>query len=269
MTQRVIDGRTVFVLGGGGALGAYQAGALLALLRRGVVPDVIYGASVGALNGAYLAHDPTAVRAESLLGWWTGTQAREVLAPGAWQRARGIAAALRGAEALFDERPLRRMIARHVGAHDIAELAVPLVVTTTCLDCARPVHHSQGAIADVLVASCALPGLFAPVACWTGIGTSMPACCAAYRCARLWTRPARRTGSSCSTVRWPRSPAGPAAPRAPTPARPAARCARSGLSMPRVITLPRPSPFPASCRRCSTPSRWPAPARMSLRSARE
>ena len=163
MTQRVTDGRTAFVLGGGGALGAYQAGALLSLLSRGIVPDVIYGASVGSLNGAYLAHDPTAERAASLVRWWTGAQAREVLAPGAWQRARGVAAALRGAEALFDERPLRRMISRHVGAHDIAELAVPLVVTTTCLDCARPVHHGQGAIADVLVASCALPGLFAPV----------------------------------------------------------------------------------------------------------
>ena len=163
MTQQAGNGRTVFVLGGGGALGAYQAGAILTLLRSGVVPDVIYGASVGSLNGAYLGHDPTAARAESLVGWWTGEQARRVLAPGVWQRARGIAAALRGAEALFDERPLRAMIARHVGAHDIAELAVPLIVTTTCLDCARPVHHTQGAIADVLVASCALPGLFTPV----------------------------------------------------------------------------------------------------------
>jgi hypothetical protein len=55
------------------------------------------------------------------------------------------------------------MIERHVGAHDIAELAIPLLVTTTCLDCARPIQHSQGAIADVLVASCALPGLFPAV----------------------------------------------------------------------------------------------------------
>ena len=157
------DGRTVFVLGGGGALGAYQAGALRAILEHGVVPDVIYGASVGALNGAYLAHDPGPGRARELVRWWRGDQVREVLSPSPWNRVRGAAAAIGGADALFDQRPLRRLIDQHVGAHDIAELAIPLVVTTTCLDCGQPVHHSHGAIDDVLVASCALPGLFPSV----------------------------------------------------------------------------------------------------------
>jgi predicted acylesterase/phospholipase RssA len=157
------SGRVVLVLGGGGALGAYQAGALLALLERGVVPDAIYGASVGALNGAFLARDPSRRRAEQLARWWTSPQARAVLTPSRWNRLRGVAAALGGADALLDARPLRRMIDRHVGAHDVAELAVPLVVTTTCLDCGRPVHHGQGPIADVLAASCALPGLFPAV----------------------------------------------------------------------------------------------------------
>ena len=156
-------GRIVFVLGGGGALGGYQAGALLALAEGDVSPDVIYGASVGALNGAYLAHDPGRRRARELIRWWRGEHVREVLSPSRWNRARGVASALGGADALFDQRPLRRLIDRHVGAHDIAELAVPLVVTTTCVDCGQAVHHGHGAIADVLVASCALPGLFPPV----------------------------------------------------------------------------------------------------------
>lgn len=39
-----------FVLGGGGFKGAYQAGVLLALERRGIKPDVIIGTSVGAIN---------------------------------------------------------------------------------------------------------------------------------------------------------------------------------------------------------------------------
>ena len=156
-------GRTVFVLGGGGALGAYQAGALRALLEQDVVPDVIYGASVGALNGAYLAHDPGRRRARELVRWWRSGVVREVLSPSPWNRIRGAAAALGGADALLDQRPLRRLIDQHVGAHDIAELAVPLVVTTTCLDCGQAVQHSHGAITDVLVASCALPGLFPAV----------------------------------------------------------------------------------------------------------
>lgn len=159
----VAPGRTVFVLGGGGALGAYQAGALRALIECGVVPDVIYGASVGALNGAYLAHDPSRQRVDELAQWWRGDAVREVLIPSPWNRFRGAAAALGGAAALLDQRPLRRLVNQHVGAHDIAELAVPLVVTTTCLECAQAVHHSHGAVADVLAASCALPGLFPAV----------------------------------------------------------------------------------------------------------
>lgn len=156
-------GRTVFVLGGGGALGAYQAGALLALLEYGIVPDAVYGASVGALNGAFLAHDPGPARAAELVRWWTGEQLRDVLRPAFGRRLRGLAAALAGADSLLAATPLRRLIGRHVGAHDLAELAVPLTVTTTCLECGRAVHHRTGPIEDVLAASCALPGLFPAV----------------------------------------------------------------------------------------------------------
>lgn len=162
-TGSIAAGRTVFVLGGGGALGAYQAGALQALLEHGVVPDAIYGASVGALNGAFLAREPSVRTAGALVRWWRGKHVRDVLSPSPWNRIRGVTSALAGADALFDQRPLRRLVDQHVGAHDIAELAVPLVVTTTCLDCGRAVHHGHGAIADVLVASCALPGLFPAV----------------------------------------------------------------------------------------------------------
>jgi NTE family protein len=44
-----------FVLGAGGSRGALQVGALRALVEAGYRPDVITGASVGAVNAAYLA----------------------------------------------------------------------------------------------------------------------------------------------------------------------------------------------------------------------
>ena len=44
-----------FVLGGGGARGAFQVGALRALLERGIRPDMLVGTSIGALNATYLA----------------------------------------------------------------------------------------------------------------------------------------------------------------------------------------------------------------------
>ncbi len=43
------------VLGGGSIKGAFQAGAIAEVLRRGWWPDAVYGVSVGALNGAYVA----------------------------------------------------------------------------------------------------------------------------------------------------------------------------------------------------------------------
>ena len=43
-----------FVLSGGGNLGAIQVGMLKALTERDIVPDVVLGCSVGALNGAGL-----------------------------------------------------------------------------------------------------------------------------------------------------------------------------------------------------------------------
>ena len=46
---------TAFVLSGGASLGAVQAGMLRILYERGVAPDLIVGASVGALNGAFIA----------------------------------------------------------------------------------------------------------------------------------------------------------------------------------------------------------------------
>lgn len=43
------------VLSGGSIKGAYQAGAISTVLKKGFKPNLIYGVSVGSLNGAYIA----------------------------------------------------------------------------------------------------------------------------------------------------------------------------------------------------------------------
>ena len=161
---RETDGRTVLVLGGGGALGAYQAGAILALVEAGVVPDAMFGCSAGALNAAFFATDPTVDRAEQLRAWWLNPRTQHLLAPSGWSRVRGLTRSIAaGARSLLDPGPLRRIIQEHVPAHDLSELRIPLTITTTCLDCSAPRHHRQGPTTDTLVASSALPGLFPPV----------------------------------------------------------------------------------------------------------
>ena len=156
--------RTLLVLGGGGAMGAYQAGALLGLVEGGLVPDALFGCSAGALNAAFLAGRPTVARAAELAEWWLDGRSQELLSPSWRAHVRGVPELLRQrAAGLLDTRALRRLIRDNVPAHDLSELAVPLSVTTTCLDCATARHHRSGPVVDVLVASCALPGLFAPV----------------------------------------------------------------------------------------------------------
>ena len=58
--QRATGRRTrAFVLSGGGSLGAVQVGMLRALVEAGIKPDLVIGCSVGAINGAGFAADPT------------------------------------------------------------------------------------------------------------------------------------------------------------------------------------------------------------------
>ena len=47
--------RTAFVFAGGGSLGAIEAGMLRELVASGVVPDMVVGASPGAINAAFFA----------------------------------------------------------------------------------------------------------------------------------------------------------------------------------------------------------------------
>ena len=59
------------VLGGGNALGAYQAGAYQALHERGLEPDRVVGASAGAINGAVICGNPRDERLARLDALWT------------------------------------------------------------------------------------------------------------------------------------------------------------------------------------------------------
>ncbi len=55
MQQDLSKEKRVLVLQGGGALGAYQAGAYEALDHAGQSPEWISGISIGAINAAIIA----------------------------------------------------------------------------------------------------------------------------------------------------------------------------------------------------------------------
>jgi len=83
------DGEPVaLVLAGGGARGAYEAGALSVLLpeleQRGQLPRIVLGTSVGALNASFLAanvHLPTDELISQALAIWESVGWREVVRP--------------------------------------------------------------------------------------------------------------------------------------------------------------------------------------------
>lgn len=83
------DEDLVLVLQGGGALGAYQAGAYQALLQGGLAPQWVAGISIGAINAAIIAGNPPERRVERLRQFWntvsSGLQGKS-LVPGAMAR---------------------------------------------------------------------------------------------------------------------------------------------------------------------------------------
>ena len=60
----------IMALQGGGALGAFQAGAYQALREKGYEPDWVSGISIGAINASIIAGNPQATRLSRLLNFW-------------------------------------------------------------------------------------------------------------------------------------------------------------------------------------------------------
>ena len=73
--------QTILVLQGGGALGAYQAGAFDALMRHDMQPGWVAGISIGAINAALICGNPAATRLERLHAFWATVTSGLALAP--------------------------------------------------------------------------------------------------------------------------------------------------------------------------------------------
>ncbi len=151
--------RTAFVLAGGGSFGAVQVGMLKALAAAGVRADLVVGSSVGAINAAYYAGDPTPQGVERLEAIWRGLRRRDIF-PIGWRVLFGLA---RGHDGLVRADGLRRLVEQHLPYRDIAEARAPLHVVATDVLSGDAVVISRGPAVDAIVASCAIPAAFAPV----------------------------------------------------------------------------------------------------------
>jgi NTE family protein len=152
--------RTAFVLSGGGNHGSAQVGMLMALLERGILPDVIVGSSAGALNGCGLGTDPTLGGVEHLASVWTSLRTEHIFPGGRIGRAWSL---LSGGDHLYSNQGLADLIDRVARASRFSDLLVPLRVIATDLATGEEVVLASGPLKPALLASSALPGSFPPV----------------------------------------------------------------------------------------------------------
>jgi NTE family protein len=149
-----------FVFSGGGNLGSIQVGMLRALLGAGIVPDLLVGCSVGALNASFMAAGPTAGRLDTLEQLWRRLRGADIFVG---TRRSQLAHLLRRRDHVYDSHGLAGIIREFIPQADLAEMAVHLEVVTTDLNDGAPRWWSTGRPVDVLCASAALPGIFPPV----------------------------------------------------------------------------------------------------------
>jgi NTE family protein len=151
---------TAFVLGGGGPLGAVQVGMLRAVLERGILPDVLLGCSVGAINAACLAGDPTVTGGERLTEIWTRLRGDAIINPGHLSRLWLLA---RRGLSLQGNDGLRELIESSIDYRRFEETPVALHVVATSMRTGRERWFSSGDVVEPVLASAALPAIFPPV----------------------------------------------------------------------------------------------------------
>src|ERR671921_747972 len=153
-------GGTAFVLGGGGVLGAAEVGMLRALFERGIRPDLIVGTSVGAINGALVAADPTPSAVDRLRGLWEELASQRIFAGSVLAR---VGTLVRTRTHLHPREPLRDLLVTHLPVQTFAELRVPFQCVAASIERAAERWFTEGSLVDAVLASCAVPGLLPAV----------------------------------------------------------------------------------------------------------
>src|ERR1700756_1313831 len=155
-----MSGRTAFLLAGGGSLGAVQVGMLKALTAKGIVPDLVVGASVGAINAAYFATAPSSDGLARLERVWLGLQSTDVFPLSPFN---SLLAILGRRDYLVSPARLRALIESELPSGRIEHAKIPCYVVATDVLEGTEVCLSTGPLAPALLASAAIPAVFPSV----------------------------------------------------------------------------------------------------------
>lgn len=135
-------------LGGGAVLGAAHIGIIRALEEHKINVEYISGTSIGALVGSFFAFQKEWDEIESV--------AQELK----WMDISSISLSRYG---LMSNEKLGRLIKKYLGDEQIEDAKIPLAIVTTDISTGEKVVLREGSVAEAVMASMCIPGIFQPM----------------------------------------------------------------------------------------------------------
>lgn len=135
-------------LGGGAVLGAAHIGSLRAIDDCEIKISYITGTSIGAFVAAFFAFGKD----------WE--QIRAIASELKWLDITGISLSRYG---LLSNKKLGELITKHIGDKNIEEAHIPLAIITTDITTGEKVVLDKGSVAQAVMASTCIPGIFEPI----------------------------------------------------------------------------------------------------------
>jgi NTE family protein len=130
-----------------------------ALAKHGVVADLVVGSSVGAINGAYYAGDPSLKGVLGLEAIWRSLKRHDVF-PVTWRTLLGF---MWRRDFLIPHDGIRKLIEDHLPYRNLEQAQLPVHIVTTDFVSGESVVLSDGPAVEAILASTAIPGAFTPV----------------------------------------------------------------------------------------------------------
>lgn len=132
---------------------------LQALIDAGILPDLVVGTSIGAMNGAVVAANPREAPAR-LTALWEGVAADETFSESMLER---IVTLARSRTHVHDDAPLRRLLSAALPVTRFEDLQIPFQCVAAAIETAASHWFSEGPLLEAILASAAVPGLLPPV----------------------------------------------------------------------------------------------------------
>jgi NTE family protein len=134
---------------------------LRALFERRIIPDLIIGTSIGAVNGVYIAsHPATPETVDALADIWLGLHGFRVFPP---DPITGLLGLIGLTNHFLPSVGLRRILRRHQNINRIEDATIPLHVIATDARSGMERRLSHGPAQPAVMASAAMPGVFPAV----------------------------------------------------------------------------------------------------------